>query len=40
MVLVGFWAADKHGVAKAKEAIAFLDGVFVSVKDKVTAGKG
>ena len=33
-------SCDEHGISETEEAVAFLDGVFIGIKDEFTASKG
>ena len=33
-------SCDEHGISETKEAVAFLDGVFIGIKDEFTTSKG
>lgn len=33
-------SCDEHGISETEEAVAFLDGVFIGIKDKFTTSKG
>lgn len=33
-------SCDEHGISETEEAVAFLDGVFIGIKNEFTASKG
>ena len=33
-------SCDEHGISEAEEAVAFLDGVFIGIKNEFTTSKG